>query len=61
MKLNLNRKNYTATTADILKGFKIASPNDTINKLIFNQCSIARFGDGEFDMILRKRNKLSKV
>lgn len=34
---------------DILfKGLKIKSPEDTVNKIIKNNCSISRFGDGEF-------------
>jgi len=51
MKLNLEKRNYKATTQAILNGFKIATPEDTINKIIKDNCSIARFGDGEFDMI----------
>lgn len=42
---------YTAKTEDILGGFKIASPEQTIDKLVNENCSISRFGDGEFDMI----------
>ena len=34
---------------DILfKGLTIKSPEDTVNKIIKNNCSISRFGDGEF-------------
>lgn len=51
MKLNLKKHNYTANTQEILSGFKIANPEETINKIINDNCSIARFGDGEFDMI----------
>ena len=51
MEVNKNKKKYTATTKNILGGFKIASPDETIDKLINDKCSISRFGDGEFDMI----------
>lgn len=51
MKLSFKKHKYTARTQDILGGFQIASPEDTIKKIIEDKCSIARFGDGEFDMI----------
>ena len=51
MKVSKTNKNYTAKTEDILSGFKIKSPDDTIEKIVNDNCSIARFGDGEFDMI----------
>lgn len=51
MKLSKSKRKYTAKTKDILGGFKIASPDETIDKLVNDKCSIARFGDGEFDMI----------
>lgn len=61
MKLSQKKCKYTASTKDILSGFKIASPDDTIEKIIQDECSIARFGDGEFDMILRSWNEISKI
>lgn len=45
------KQKYVASTKNILKGFNIKSPEETIRTLIDNKCSIARFGDGEFDMI----------
>ena len=51
MKLSHQNQKYFATTKSILEGFKIASPEETISKLINDKCSISRFGDGEFDMI----------
>jgi glycosyltransferase family protein len=51
MELDKSKRKYTAKTKDILGGFKIASPDETIDKIVNDKCSIARFGDGEFDMI----------
>lgn len=51
MKPSFKKCKYTAGTHDILGGFQIASPEDTIKKIVEDKCSIARFGDGEFDMI----------
>ena len=51
MRVSKSKRKYTAKTKDILEGFKIASPEETIDKLVNDNCSIARFGDGEFDMI----------
>ena len=54
MKIKLKRNNskkYTATVKDILSGFKIKSPEETIEKIVNEGCSITRYGDGEFDMI----------
>jgi len=61
MKINKKKCNYIAKTKDILSGFKIASPDDTIEKIIKDECSITRFGDGEFDMIVRSGNEISKI
>lgn len=47
----INQKRYTARVEDLLSGFNIESPESTINKIVNENCSIARFGDGEFDMI----------
>lgn len=47
----INQKRYTARVEDILSGFNIESPESTIKKIVNENCSIARFGDGEFDMI----------
>ena len=51
MKVSKSKGKYTAKTEDILGGFKIASPDETIDKIVNDKCSISRFGDGEFDMI----------
>lgn len=51
MKVSRNKQKYLAKTSDILGGFKIKTPEETIQKIISDNCSITRFGDGEFDMI----------
>lgn len=51
MKLSHKKYKCKASTVQILEGFKIKSPEETIEKLIKDNCSISRFGDGEFDMI----------
>lgn len=61
MKVSKKKGKYIAKTKDILMGFKIASPDDTIKKIIQEECSITRFGDGEFDMILRSWYEVSKI
>lgn len=64
MELDKSKRKYTAKTKDILGGFKIASPDETIDKIVNDKCSIARFGDGEFDMICgvgMKYQKYNKV
>ncbi len=60
MKLSHKKQKYLATTKTILTGFKIASPEETINKIISEKCSISRFGDGEFDMICGTGMKYQK-
>ena len=51
MKVKLERKKYVAKTQDILGNYKIASAEDTMEKLINENCSISRYGDGEFKLI----------
>lgn len=51
MKVSRKKQKYFAKTSDILGGFKIKTPEETIQKIISDNCSITRFGDGEFDMI----------
>lgn len=51
MKISHKNQKYTATTKNILEGFKIKSPEETIDEIVKYNKSIARFGDGEFDMI----------
>ena len=51
--MKLSRKKYKlkANTENILGGFKIATPEDTLDRIIKDKCSISRLGDGEFDLI----------
>ncbi len=42
------------SSKDFFKDFKIISREDTLNSIINNKKSIARFGDGEFDLIFGK-------
>lgn len=52
MKLRMKKEKYSANTKDILGGFKIIGAEETIDHIVKNkECSITRFGDGEFDMI----------
>ena len=51
MKLSQKKYNLKAKTIDILKGVKIKTPEETLDKLINENCSISRLGDGEFDLI----------
>lgn len=51
MRVSKDKRKYTAKTENFLGGFKIASPDETIDKIVKDKASIARFGDGEFDMI----------
>lgn len=51
MKLNRSKRKYSSNTEKILGKFEILSPIETIEKIIMDNASIARFGDGEFDMI----------
>lgn len=51
MKLSYKKYKLKAKTIDILKGVKIKTPEETLDKLINENCSISRLGDGEFDLI----------
>ena len=51
MKLSQKKYSLKAKTIDILKGVKIKTPEETLDKLINENCSISRLGDGEFDLI----------
>lgn len=51
MKLSKDMKKYTVKADKILGKFNIATPEETIEKIVNDKVSIARFGDGEFDMI----------
>ncbi len=54
MKSIKKSKVYYSSTEKILGHFKIATPEETVKKLIKENKSIARYGDGEFDMIYGK-------
>jgi hypothetical protein len=43
-----SKRNYS----DLYSDFVFFDPNQTLDYLINNKCSLARFNDGEFDMIL---------
>ena len=60
MHVSHKKQKYIGKVSSILKGFNIKSPEDTIEKIINDNCSIARFGDGEFDMILGKGMKYQR-
>ena len=45
----------------IFNGFIIFSPEDTLNEIIYNNKSIARFGDGEFQIIFGHRIGFQKA
>lgn len=51
MKLNRNKKKYYANTKNVIGHYKIATPDETIEKIISGNKSILRYGDGEFDFI----------
>ena len=57
MHVSHKKQKYIGNVLKILQGFKIKSPEETIDKIINDNCSITRFGDGEFDMILGKGMK----
>ena len=48
-KLNPNCKR--CSVKELLKNLKIFSPEDTLSEIIYNNKSISRFGDGEFNLI----------
>ena len=49
MRVSKDKRKYTAKTENFLGGFKIASPDETIDKIVKDKASIARFGDGELE------------
>lgn len=61
MKLSHKKYKLKANISDILGGFKIATPEDTLDKIINDKCSISRLGDGEFDLILGTGIRYQKV
>lgn len=49
---NISNKKCLKCPVDIIfKGLKVFSEEETLNEIIFNNKSIARFGDGEFSLI----------
>lgn len=54
MKVCKEKKKYHAKLEQIIGGYDIATPEETVEKLISENKSITRFGDGEFDFIYRK-------
>ena len=46
---------------EILKNIKIISAEDTLNEIIYNNKSISRFGDGEFNLIFGRGIKFQKT
>ena len=48
---NNNKKCLKCPFIVIFKGLKVFSEEETINEIIFNNKSIARYGDGEFSII----------
>lgn len=51
MKLSKDKRKYIAKTEKVLGKYDIATPEETIDKIVNDKVSISRFGDGEFDMI----------
>lgn len=51
MKLSKNKRKYIAKAEKVLGKYNIATPEETIDKIVKDKVSITRFGDGEFDMI----------
>ena len=48
---NYNKKCLKCPFIVIFKGLKVFSEEETLNEIIFNNKSIARYGDGEFSII----------
>lgn len=51
MKLSKSKRRYKAKAEKVLGKYNIATPEETIDKIVKDKVSITRFGDGEFDMI----------
>jgi len=54
VKLSKKKVRYYAKLENILTKYKIASPEETIEKIVSGNKSISRYGDGEFDFIYKK-------
>lgn len=51
LKLDNKKRKYYAKPEKVIGKYKIATPEETVDVLINENKSIARFGDGEFDFI----------
>ena len=57
----LSLSKFRFTKIDILfKPIKIVSRDKTLNEILYNSKSIARFGDGEFEIIFGKNIRFQK-
>lgn len=53
MKLSKEKRKYFTDAKMVLGKYNIATPEETVEKIAKDHVSIARFGDGEFDMIYK--------
>lgn len=51
MELSRKKRKYYAKAEKVIGRYKIATPEETVEKIINENKSIARYGDGEFDFI----------
>lgn len=51
MKVSLKKEKYSSIPEKVLGHYNIATPIETVKKIIQENKSIARFGDGEFDLM----------
>ena len=57
---NFNQKCLKCPFGIIFKGLKVFSEEETLNEIIFNNKSIARYGDGEFCLIFGSNIRFQK-
>lgn len=57
---NIRKKCYKCSYEILLKNISVLSVEQTLNEIIKNNKSIARFGDGEFDIIFGLNRKLQQ-
>lgn len=53
LKLNKEKRKFIAKAENVMGHYDIATPEETLDELINTNKSIARLGDGEFDMIYK--------
>ena len=53
LKLNKEKRKFIAKAEKVMGHYDIATPEETLDELINTNKSIARLGDGEFDMIYK--------